>query len=175
MLDFPVPSIPSSVINIPFGILAIYLSNNEKAYPKDIRIYSFKGVIFMEIQTKTRTELIDITDRVRAVVKESGIKDGICVISTRHTTSGVIVNENERGLRADILDLLDGLVPENKKYAHNSIDNNADAHLRAVLLGMSETIPIEDGYLVLGTWQSIFFVELDGPRNRKVHVKIIKA
>ncbi|GFO96143.1 hypothetical protein ig2599ANME_0330 [groundwater metagenome] len=129
----------------------------------------------MDIQTTTRTELIDITDRVRAAVKESGIKDGICVISTRHTTSGIIVNENEHGLRSDILDMLGSLVPENKNYAHNSIDNNADAHLRAVLLGMSETIPIENGHLVMGTWQSIFFVELDGPRNRTVHVSLIKA
>jgi secondary thiamine-phosphate synthase enzyme len=129
----------------------------------------------MDIQTTTRTELIDITDRVRAQVKESVTKDGICVISTRHTTSGIIVNENERGLRGDILDILGSLVPEDRNYAHNSIDNNADAHLRAVLLGMSETIPIEDGHLVLGTWQSIFFVELDGPRNRNVNVKVIKA
>lgn len=127
----------------------------------------------MDIQTTTRTELIDITDRVRAVVKESGIKDGICVISTRHTTSGITVNENERGLRNDILEMLETLVPEHKNYAHNRIDNNADAHLRAVLLGNSATIPIEDGHLVLGTWQSIFFVELDGPRNRSVNVKII--
>ncbi|MCZ7372254.1 MAG: secondary thiamine-phosphate synthase enzyme YjbQ [Candidatus Methanoperedens sp.] len=128
----------------------------------------------MDIQTKTRIELIDITDRVRALVKESGIKDGICVISTRHTTSSIIVNENERGLRTDILDMLKEIVPENKSYAHNSIDNNADSHLRAALLGMSETIPIEDGHLVLGTWQSIFFVELDGPRDRSVNVTIIK-
>ncbi len=127
----------------------------------------------MDIQTTTRTELIDITDRVRAIVKESGIKDGICFISTRHTTSGIIINENERGLRSDILDMLESLVPENKSYAHNSIDNNADAHLRAVLLGNSVTIPIEDWHLVLGTWQSIFFVELDGPRNRSVTIKII--
>ena len=128
----------------------------------------------MDIQTTTRTELIDITDRVRALVKESGIKDGICVISTRHTTSSIIVNENERGLRTDILDMLKEIVPENKNYAHNSIDNNADSHLRATLLGMSETIPIEDGHIVLGTWQSIFFVELDGPRDRSVNVTIIK-
>lgn len=127
----------------------------------------------MDIQTTTRTELIDITDRVRAVVKESGTKDGICVISTRHTTSGIIVNENERGLRKDILEMLETLVPENKSYAHNQIDNNADSHLRAVLLGNSATIPIEDGHLVLGTWQSIFFVELDGPRTRNVNIKII--
>ncbi len=129
----------------------------------------------MDIQTTKRTELIDITDRVRALVKQSGIKDGICVISTRHTTSGIIVNENERGLRNDIVDLLETLVPRDRNYAHNSIDNNADAHLRAVLLGMSETIPVEDGHLVLGTWQSIFFVELDGPRNRNFQVKMIKS
>lgn len=129
----------------------------------------------MDIRTTARNEIIDITDGVRTALKESGIKDGICVISTRHTTSGIIVNENERGLKNDILDMLDALVPDNKNYAHNSIDNNADAHLRAVLLGMSETIPVEDGHLVLGTWQSIFFVELDGPRERKVHVKIIRS
>ncbi len=127
----------------------------------------------MDIQTTTRTELIDITDRVRAVVRESGIKDGICVISTRHTTSSIIINENERGLRNDILDMLESLVPENKNYAHNQIDNNADSHLRAVLLGNSATLPVEDGHPILGTWQSIFFVELDGPRKRSVNVKII--
>ncbi|MFA4934323.1 MAG: secondary thiamine-phosphate synthase enzyme YjbQ [Candidatus Methanoperedens sp.] len=127
----------------------------------------------MDIHTTTRTELIDITDRMRAIVKESGVKDGICIISTPHTTGGIIVNENERGLRTDILGMLETLVPENKNYAHNSIDNNAHAHLRAVILGNSATIPIEDSHLILGTWQSIFFVELDGPRNRSVNVKII--
>ncbi|VVB90349.1 Uncharacterised protein [uncultured archaeon] len=129
----------------------------------------------MDIHTTTRTELIDITDRVRAIVKESNIKNGICVISTRHTTSSIIINENERGLRNDILEMMEELVPENKSYAHNQIDNNAHAHLRAVLLGSGATIPVEDGHLVLGTWQSIFFVELDGPRNRSVNVKIIES
>lgn len=131
-------------------------------------------VMNIDIQTTTRNELIDITDRVRAIVKESGIKDGVCVISTPHTTSAIIVNENERRLRVDILGMLETLVPENKSYAHNSIDNNADAHLRAVLLGMSEIIPIEDGHIILGTWQRILFVELDGPRNRNVNVTIIE-
>ncbi len=132
-------------------------------------------VRIMDIQTTTQTELIDITDRVRAAVRESGIKDGICVISTRHSTGSIIINENERGLRNDILDLLENLIPENKSYAHNQIDNNAHAHLRAVLLGMSETVPIEDGHPVLGTWQSIFFVELDGPRKRTVNIKIVES
>ncbi len=129
----------------------------------------------IDIQTKSRTELIDITDRVRAIVQESSTKDGICVISTRHTTSSIIINENERGLRSDILEMLEALVPENKNYAHNQIDNNADAHLRAILLGNGAVLPVEDGHLVLGTWQSVFFVELDGPRNRSVNVKIIKS
>jgi secondary thiamine-phosphate synthase enzyme len=129
----------------------------------------------MDIQTTTRTEIIDITDRVRAVVKETGIKDGICVISTRHSTGSIMINENERGLRNDILDMLEKLVPENESYTHNQIDNNAHAHLRAVLLGMSETVPIEDGHMTLGTWQSIFFVELDGPRKRSVNIKILES
>ena len=129
----------------------------------------------MDIQTTARTELIDITDRVRAAVRESGVKEGICLISTRHTTSSLIINENERGLSKDILEMLETLVPENKNYAHNQIDNNADSHLRAVLLGNSVTIPVEDGHLVIGTWQSIFFVELDGPRNRSVNVKVIES
>ena len=129
----------------------------------------------MDIQTTIQTELIDITDRVRAVVKETGIKDGICVISTRHSTGSIMINENERGLRNDILDMLEKLVPENDRYTHNQIDNNAHAHLRAVLLGMSETVPVEDGHMILGTWQSIFFVELDGPRKRSINIKIVES
>ncbi|MCX9025203.1 MAG: secondary thiamine-phosphate synthase enzyme YjbQ [Candidatus Methanoperedens sp.] len=129
----------------------------------------------MDIQTTTRTELIDITDQVRAIVKESSTKDGICFISTRHTTSAILITENERGLRGDILEMLETLIPQNKSYAHNRIDNNADSHLRAALLGNSATLPIEDGHLVLGTWQSILFVELDGPRNRSVNVKILES
>ncbi len=126
----------------------------------------------MELRTTRHTELVDITDRVRTKVRESNIQDGICLISTRHTTSAIIVNENEQGLRKDILDMLETLIPQNKSYVHDRIDDNAHSHLRAVLLGTSETIPIEDGHLVLGTWQSIFFIELDGPRNRTVNIKI---
>ncbi len=129
----------------------------------------------MDVQTSSRIELIDITDGVRTIVRESKIKNGLCVISTRHTTSSIIINENEGGLKKDILEMLELLVPENKNYAHNQIDSNAHAHLRAILLGMSEVLPVEDGHLVLGTWQSIFFAELDGPRSRSVNVKIIES
>jgi len=131
--------------------------------------------MFLDLQSTTRKELIDITDRVRAVVKESGVKDGLCAITTRHTTCSIIINENERGLRTDILGMLEKLIPQDQNYTHDQIDTNAHAHLRAILLGTSEIIPIEDGHLVLGTWQSIFFVELDGPRNRTINIKILES
>ncbi|HEY9245665.1 MAG TPA: secondary thiamine-phosphate synthase enzyme YjbQ [Candidatus Methanoperedens sp.] len=127
----------------------------------------------MDIRTTKNTELVDITDSVRKIVQESRIRDGLCVISTSHTTGGIIINENENGLKKDIIEMLEGLVPENKNYAHDMIDNNAHSHLRAVLIGASESLPIENGHLILGTWQSIFFVELDGPRNRRINVKIL--
>lgn len=106
----------------------------------------------MELRTNRHTELVDITDMVRAKVKESGIQEGFCLISTRHTTSAIIVNENEQGLRKDIVDILETVVPGDRSYVHDRIDSNAHSHLRAVLLGMSQTIPIENGHLVLGTW-----------------------
>lgn len=129
----------------------------------------------MDIKTTTRSELVDITDSVRSTVKERGIDDGICVISTPHTTAAILVNENEHGLKSDIISTLEDIVPENKSYVHDQIDNNACSHLRAMLLGMSETIPIEDGHIVLGTWQRIFFAEFDGPRSRTVNIKIIES
>ena len=127
----------------------------------------------MKIETKKRIELINITDHVNEHVKESNVQQGICVISTRHTTSSIIVNENEAGLRGDILSLLERLVPENAGYSHDRIDDNAHAHLRAVLLGSSETLQISNSKLILGTWQSIFFAELDGPRTRTVDITVI--
>lgn len=127
----------------------------------------------MQIRTGKRIELIDITDWVREQVAESGVEHGICVISTKHTTTSVIVNENESGLVSDILALLEKLVPAHAGYAHDRIDNNADAHLKAVLLGNSETLPIVEGKLLLGIWQSVFLAEFDGPRSREINVAVI--
>jgi len=129
----------------------------------------------MEIQTTTQTELIDITERVNDIVKDSGIKEGICIITTRHTTTSIIINENEKGLKNDLLEMLETLIPENKNYAHNQVDNNGHSHLRAMFLGMSAMVPIEKGNLILGTWQTIFFVELDGPGNRTIDIKILES
>jgi secondary thiamine-phosphate synthase enzyme len=129
----------------------------------------------MQIKTSKRIELIDITDKVKERLNETGVQNGICVISTKHTTTSIIVNENESGLMSDILALLEKLVPAHAGYAHDRIDNNADAHLKAMLLGSSETIPVIDGSLHLGTWQSIFLAEMDGPRTREVTVTVISS
>jgi len=129
----------------------------------------------IEIRTKESTELMDITREVNGFVSSKSVDSGVCVIFTKHTTTGIIINENEAGLKNDILKFLNGLVPKGKGYLHDRIDNNAHSHLRAVVLGSSVTIPIEKGVLALGTWQSIMFVECDGPRRREVCVGIIEG
>jgi secondary thiamine-phosphate synthase enzyme len=129
----------------------------------------------IEIRTKESTELIDITREVKGIVSSKRVDSGVCVIFTKHTTTGIIINENEAGLKSDILTLLNELVPKGKGYLHDRIDNNAHSHLRAVVLGSSVTIPIENGALALGTWQSIMFVECDGPRSREVSVKVVEG
>lgn len=129
----------------------------------------------LKIETSNRIELIDITSQVQEEVRKSEILEGICLISTRHTTAGIIINENESGLKEDILDLLNKLVPAGADYRHDRIDNNADSHFKAVLLGASEALPVSAGKLELGTWQRIFFAEMDGPRSRTVNVTLLKA
>ncbi len=129
----------------------------------------------LKIQTSKRIELIDITSEIQEEIKKSKVAEGICVISTMHTTTAIIINENESGLKEDILNLLEKLVPKAEGYRHDAIDNNADAHLKALLLGASESLPISEGKLELGTWQRIFLAELDGPRIRIVNLSILKA
>lgn len=129
----------------------------------------------LNIETSRRIELIDITSEVQEEVRISGVREGVCIISTWHTTTGIIINENENGLREDILNLLDRLVPHGVGYRHDRIDNNADSHLKAILLGSSEALPIVKGELELGTWQSIFFAEMDGPRHRAINLTILKT
>lgn len=126
----------------------------------------------MNIQTSNHTQLIDITASLNQEVAATGIEAGVCLVYTPHTTTAIIINENESGLKEDILKLLNTMVPPDR-YAHDRIDNNARSHLQAVILGNSIDIPVEDGRLALGTWQSVFFVELDGPRRRRLTVRII--
>jgi secondary thiamine-phosphate synthase enzyme len=129
----------------------------------------------LKVKTSKRIELVDITSEVQEDVRKNEIHEGICLISTRHTTAGIIINENESGLKEDILDLLSKLVPTGAGYRHDRIDNNADSHLRAVLLGASEALPVSEGKLELGTWQRIFFAEMDGPRNRTVNITLLRT
>jgi secondary thiamine-phosphate synthase enzyme len=129
----------------------------------------------IEIRTSKRTEIVDITSLVQNEVSKSGVSNGIAVVFTRHTTTAIMVNEGEKGLLDDLEDLLCRLIPRDAGYKHDYIDNNADSHLRAMLIGNSVVLPITNGELDLGTWQRILFVELDGPRsNRRIAVKVIR-
>ncbi|MFP3290716.1 MAG: secondary thiamine-phosphate synthase enzyme YjbQ [Nitrososphaeria archaeon] len=129
--------------------------------------------IYFEVETKKRRELIDITEKLKDIIlKENG--SGCINIFVPHTTAGILINENERGLKNDILSMFEKVVPENEKYEHNLIDNNADAHILSVIVKNNSCIPFSDGKLLLGTWQSVFFVELDGPRHRNVIATLIK-
>ncbi len=127
----------------------------------------------INIRTSRKFEIIDITDDVQHLIWKSGIKEGIAIVITQHTTTGLFINENESGLLQDIKDKMKELVPKGAGYNHDRIDHNAHSHLRATLLLNPEVvIPVDEGELILGTWQRILFVELDGPRTRKVLIKI---
>jgi secondary thiamine-phosphate synthase enzyme len=127
----------------------------------------------LTISTESRLETVPITDRVAAVV-DGLCERGCCTVFVHHTTAGVVVNENEPRLREDVESLLAELVPDTG-HAHDELDGNADAHLRATLLGAETTVPIRDGKLDLGTWQELLFVECDGPRDRTVSVTVTEA
>lgn len=128
----------------------------------------------LKLRSSQRRQLIDITSDVVEFVRGEQITNGICVISAPHATAAVIVNENESGLRQDLLAKIEELFPQSGRYAHNAIDDNADAHVAASFLGHFRTFPIVNGKLHRGTWQNIFLVELDGPRSqREIHLQII--
>lgn len=129
--------------------------------------------LMMEIDTEKPVNVLDITGRVSQAVKESGIESGICLVYSLHTTCGLIVNEADDALIYDQLSLLERLVPKGAGYRHDRGDGNAHAHLRASLLGNSVVIPVEKSSPVLGTWQRILFLEMDGPRRRKIFVRTI--
>ncbi|MEE8167624.1 MAG: secondary thiamine-phosphate synthase enzyme YjbQ [Candidatus Hydrothermarchaeales archaeon] len=127
----------------------------------------------LSVNTKRKTQFLDLTGEVEKFVGEAGVKEGLLNIYTRHTTTGVIINENETGLLRDLERLFDTLAPKGSGYEHDRIDDNADSHLRAVLCGGSKSIPIYKGRLQLGTWQRVFLAEFDGPRKREVMLQVI--
>ncbi len=124
------------------------------------------------VRTRKKQEMVDITGRVADLVKQAGVGDGICLIYVPHATAAVAINENaDPNVCEDILEALAGLIPEGK-WRHDRIDDNAAAHIKATILGPSETVPVRGGRLRLGTWQSVMLVELDGPRERTVIVEV---
>jgi len=125
----------------------------------------------IEIDTHKPVEVIDITSSIERALQQSKIEDGICLVYTLHTTTGLAINESDPDLVQDILRLLASLVPQGNGYLHDRSDGNAHAHMRSMLLGNSVVIPVEQKKLILGTWQRVLFFELDGPRRRKILVR----
>jgi len=126
----------------------------------------------LTVKTSSRVELLDITHLIQKAVAESGVKSGLCMVCVPHTTAAVTINENaDPDVKTDIVKELNKIVPFNDHYSH--LEGNAAAHIKSSLVGASETVVVEDGSLVLGTWQGICFCEFDGPRSRKVLVKVV--
>ena len=125
----------------------------------------------LEVSTRERCELVDITRPVEEVVRKTGVSDGVCHVFVPHTTAAITINENaDPSVCADILSSLERLVPANASYAHS--EGNSDAHVKAAVIGSSRTVFVRGGGLVLGRWQGLFFCEFDGPREREVWVEI---
>jgi secondary thiamine-phosphate synthase enzyme len=128
--------------------------------------------MILSVKTHAQTELIDITSQIRTVVKKSGIAQGLCMLYVPHTTAAITINESaDPSVKSDILMVLNQIVPWKANYRH--MEGNSPAHVKSTMVGPSEFIAVESGALVLGTWQGVFFCEFDGPRNRKVHVRLM--
>lgn len=128
----------------------------------------------LSVHTNTRIELLDLTSQVQEVVSKSGVSEGLCHIFVPHTTAAVTINENaDPSVKADILMVLNKLISDREPYRHQ--EGNAPAHVKASLIGPQLTVFVSNGRLVLGTWQGIFFCEFDGPRSRRVQVKVVEG
>jgi len=128
----------------------------------------------LEVATSSRAQMVDVTREVQRAVSESGVQEGFCHIYLPHTTAGIAINENaDPSVAQDILAVLEKIAPRGGSYRH--LEGNADSHVKATIVGSSETVLIEGGRLVLGTWQGLFLCEFDGPRRRRLLVKVIEA
>ena len=126
----------------------------------------------LRVRTTAKREMVDLTARVAEIVARSGVAEGLCSVYVPHATAAVVINENDDpNICTDVLDALDRLVPAGI-WRHDRVDGNAASHIQAVMLGPGETIPVQDGRLLLGTWQAVMLVELDGPRERRVVVTV---
>jgi len=129
---------------------------------------------YLTFKTRARCEMVHITPEVDSIVRKSGVDDGLCFVSPMHITAAIYVNDNESGLIDDINQWLEHLAPRNPNYRHHHTgEDNADAHLKALLLHHETTLPVTNGRLDLGTWQRIFYAEFDGQRSKRVIVKVL--
>jgi secondary thiamine-phosphate synthase enzyme len=134
-------------------------------------LFRKETLMILSVKTSSRTELIDITSKIAKLVKESGVTEGLCMLYVPHTTAAVTINESaDPSVKGDILMVLNQIIPWDADYKH--MEGNSPAHVKSTLVGASELVAIGNGALTLGTWQGIFFCEFDGPRTRKVHVRI---
>jgi secondary thiamine-phosphate synthase enzyme len=149
-----------------------------------VRVTSAAGGVMVHaetltVQTGQRVELVDLTERVMAYTRATGIREGLANICSMHTTCAVFINEAQHALHADIKSFLEKMVARDAEWLHNDPDHsdcdrfNADSHLRAMLLGQSLTLQVTDGDVVLGQWQRILIAELDGPRARTLRVQVM--
>ena len=130
--------------------------------------------MILTVKTKAKTEFIDITSEVQGIVKSAHITEGLCMVFVPHTTAAITINESaDPSVKADILSILNKIIPWEAGYRH--LEGNSPAHIKSTLVGASELIAVENHRLLLGTWQGIFFCEFDGPRTRKVHVKLLNT
>jgi secondary thiamine-phosphate synthase enzyme len=127
---------------------------------------------YIEVRSKARTELIDITNDIRDVLRKANVSSGVCHLFVLHTTAGITVNEGvDPAVQRDIYTFLNKLVPTDHYFTH--AEGNSDAHIKSALVGNSQTLIIDNGKPLLGTWQAVYFCEFDGPRPRKIAIKII--
>jgi secondary thiamine-phosphate synthase enzyme len=126
----------------------------------------------VRVRTRERLEVVDVTDHVASVVRSAGVDEGMCTVFVRHATAAIVINENaDPGFRLDLVNALMKLFPDGV-WEHDKVDDNGAAHLKAALLGPSESIPVRAGRLLLGTWQGVALVECDGPREREIVVDV---
>jgi secondary thiamine-phosphate synthase enzyme len=128
---------------------------------------------YLWFETSKRKELVNITRRVEDIVSKSGIKEGLCLVNAMHITAGVWVNDEESGLKEDLMDLLERLAPVADYRHHRTGEDNGDAHLKRTLIGAQTTLPVTKGKLDLGPWEQVFYAEFDGKRRKRVVVKVL--
>ena len=125
----------------------------------------------LTVRTSSRNEFLDLTQEIQAAVLESGVREGLCHLFVPHTTAALTINENaDPSVKSDILMVLNKVISDQERYRH--LEGNSPAHIKASLLGPQLTLMVSSGRLVLGTWQGIYFCEFDGPRSRRLHLKV---